>query len=63
MYLVMTYLRVRTEPLGKMKRIHIYAKCDKTRDLQLLEVNNLAFIRRRFTFPWDSGLLKGIGSR
>ena len=47
----------------KMNRIHIDAERDKTRDFQLLEVNNLAFIRRRFTFPWDSRLLKWISSR
>jgi len=63
MYLVMTYLWVRTELLGKVKRIHIDAKRHETRDLQFLKVNNLAFIRRRFAFSRDSRLLKGIGSR
>jgi hypothetical protein len=63
MYLVMTYLGVRTASLGKTPRIHIDAKRDKARDFQLLEMNNLASLPRRFTLPWGSGLLERIGSR
>jgi hypothetical protein len=63
MYLVMIYLEVRPALIGKTQGSYTDAKGDKTRDFQLLEVNNLPFIRRRFTLPWSSRLLEGVGSR
>ena len=42
---------------------YVDAKGDKIRNFQLLEVNNLAFIRRRFALPWSSWLLEGVSSR
>jgi hypothetical protein len=63
MHLVMIYLEVRPALVGKTQEDYIDAKGDKTRDFQLLEVNDLAFIRRRLTLSWRSGLLEGVGSR
>ena len=62
MYLVTTYLGVRPGLLGKRQRGYVDAKGYETGDFQLLEVNDLAFVRRRFTLPRSSRFLERVGS-
>jgi len=62
MYIVTTYLGVRPGLLGKAQKRYVDAKGDETGDFQLLEVNDLAFVRRCFTLPWSGGFLEGVGS-
>jgi len=42
---------------------YINAKGNEAGDSQLLEVNELPFIRGGFTLPWSSRRLEGVGSR
>ena len=41
---------------------YVDAKGDETGDFQLLEVDDLAFVRRRFTLPWSGRFLEGVSS-